>query len=262
MSGFKSSWHFAIFCLEWRIIILEIWMSKLSQHNPLIRQYIQQTGLDTVWQLDDHEIEREVQWLEHFLDEAVRPEVRWAYLVPELGEGGACSLFGQLADQPYDLTAILGGQKPETEQALQLLQLFCQAFETRTGMEWFGIYQARSNREQQTVLVKLAYYGAPSRAEFPLTPEFARMSNNSTVGLTGKARVINDIPEYLAQGGDYYTCDPKVLAEACLPLFDQSGRIVGIIDAEAFQKDVFNPAALALLIAICLMVPAYLPAAD
>ena len=237
-------------------------MSKLTQLNPLIRHYIQHTGLDSVWQLNDYEIEREVLWLEHFLDGTVQPEVRWSYLVPELGEGGACSLFGQLAEQPYDLAATLGGKSPETERALQRLQVFCQAFEARTGMEWFGIYQARTNQEQQPVLVKLAYYGAPSRAEFPLTPEFARMSNNSTVGLTGKARVINDIPQYLAQGGDYYTCDPKVLAEACLPLFDQSGRIVGIIDAEAFQKDVFNPAALALLIAICLMVPAYLPAAD
>ena len=35
-----------------------------------------------------------------------------------------------------------------------------------------------------------AYVGAPSRAEFPLTEEFARTSNNSTVGLSGKARAL------------------------------------------------------------------------
>jgi L-methionine (R)-S-oxide reductase len=228
----------------------------------LIKSYLHQSGLSEWAELNQLEIEREIQWLEHYLDEQPAAEVQWQYLVPELGEGGACSLFGQLAETPYDLTPILGGNTTGNERALQQLQRFCLAFQQRTGMEWFGIYQARLNAEQQPVLVKLSYYGAPSRAEFPLSAEFARYSNNSSVGLTGKARVINDIPQYLAQGGDYYTCDPKVQAEACLPLFDQSGKIAGIIDAEAFQQNVFNPANLVLLVAICLMVPAFLPAAD
>lgn len=228
----------------------------------LIASYIERSGLREWAELDYLEIEREIQWLEHVLDEQPAAEVQWQYLVPELGEGGACSLFGQLADEPYDLSQILGGRTAGNKQALQQLQRFCHAFQQRTGMEWFGIYQARVNAEQQPVLVKLVYYGAASRAEFPLSAEFARYSNNSSVGLTGKARVINDIPQYLARGGDYYTCDPKVQAEACLPLFDQSGKIVGIIDAEAFQQNVFHPASLALLVAICLMVPAFLPVAD
>ena len=228
----------------------------------LIESYLQRSGL-TEWDNLNHlEIKREIQWLEHYLDQQPAAEVQWQYLVPELGEGGACSLFGQLADAPYDLAATLGGRTLHHEKALQQLQCFCQAFQQRTGMEWFGIYQARVNKAQQPVLVKLAYYGAPSRAEFPLSKDFSRYSNNSTVGLTGIARVINDIPQYLARGGDYYTCDPKVQAEACLPLFDQSGKIVGIIDAEAFQQNVFHPASLALLVAICLMVPAFLPVAD
>ena len=75
------------------------------------------------------------------------------------------------------------------------------------------------------MLVKLSYFGAPSRAEFPLTDEFAAISNNSTVGLSGKARIINDVPAYLTKGGEYYTCDPKVLAEACIPLFDAQGQV-------------------------------------
>lgn len=237
----------------------------------LVDHYLQQSGL-AEWaqlhqmELNHTEIEREVQWLEHYLDDCsttkTQQVAQWQYVVPELGEGGACSLFGQLADAPYDLSLILGGKTAKNEQTLQQLQCFGQAFQQRTGMEWFGIYQARVNTEQQPVLVKLAYYGAPSRAEFPLSAEFARHSNNSSVGLTGKARVINDILAYLARGGDYYSCDPKVQAEACLPLFDQSGKIVGIIDAEAFQQNVFNPASLVLLVAICLMVPAFLPAAD
>ncbi|MEE2022662.1 histidine kinase [Alkalimonas sp. MEB004] len=237
-------------------------MSKMFGGSGVVAQYLLQSGLAETFEIHELEIQREILWLEHYLDESALPEACWQYLIPELGEGGACSLFGQLADEPYDLSLILNGRTAQNEQRLSQLQLFCQAFEARTGMEWFGIYQARKNPEGQPVLVKLAYYGAPSRPEFPLTAEFARMSNNSTVGITGLGRVINDIPEYLARGGDYYTCDPKVQAEACLPLFDHSGRIVGIIDAEAFQKNVFNPAVLALLVAVCLMVPAYLPAAD
>ena len=127
-------------------------------------------------------------------------------------------------------------------------------------MAWFGIYQARQNPAGEAVLVKLSYFGAPSRAEFPLTAEFAAISNNSTVGLSGKARVINSVASYLQQGGEYYTCDPKVQAEACLPLYAQSGRILGIVDAEDFQPEVFNPQALALLVAVCLTIPDYLPA--
>ncbi|MDP5206517.1 histidine kinase, partial [Alishewanella sp. SMS9] len=128
------------------------------------------------------------------------------------------------------------------------------------GLAWFGIYQARANLEQEMVLVKLSYFGAASRAEFPLNTEFAKISNNSTVGLTGQARVINDVAAYLQQGGEYYTCDPKVKAEACLPLFAQSGKIVGIIDAEDLKQQVFTAEALALLVAVCLSIPECLPA--
>lgn len=228
----------------------------------LIKSYLQRSGLAEWTELNDLAIEREIIWLKHYSAQQPEVDVQWQYLVPELGEGGACSLFGQLADIPYDLAASLGGQTLSTKKALQQLSCLCRAFQERTGMEWFGIYQARINASQQPVLVKLAYYGAPSRAEFPLSEAFSQYSNNSTVGLTGIARVINDIPEYLARGGDYYTCDPKVQAEACLPLFDQSGKIVGIIDAEAFQQHVFHPVTLVLLVAICLMVPSILPVAD
>ncbi|MBZ9612074.1 GAF domain-containing protein [Rheinheimera maricola] len=187
------------------------------------------------------------------------PEVQWQYKVPELGEGGACSLFGHLADEPYDLTAILGGKNAENQRLLAQLSNIAAFYREHSGLDWFGIYQARANINAEPVLVKLAYYGAASRAEFPLNSEFAKISNNSTVGLSGKAKVINDVAAYLGTGGEYYTCDPKVQAEACLPLFDQSGKIVGIVDAEDFNKNVFTADALALLVAVCLTIPAYLP---
>jgi len=197
-----------------------------------------------------------VKQFQLYLQSTAAPEVQWSYPVPELGEGGACSLFGQLADAPYDLTDVLGGKTPANQHLLQQMNSITAFYQSHSKSDWFGIYQRRLNPQGETVLVKLSYFGAPSRAEFPLTTEFAAISNNSTVGLSGKARIINDVPAYLQQGGEYYTCDPKVLAEACIPLYDEAGQVVGIIDSEAFQKDLFVADELALLIATAVVVPA------
>ena len=231
----------------------------MSEFTLSIADYLHRSGLAEQFADLSAGIAKQRQALNAFLAEAQTPSVQWQYQVPELGEGGACSLFGQLADEPYDLRPILGGTAAETEHALAQLTNIVRYYQQHSGLDWFGIYQARPNAAGEQVLVKLAYYGAPSRAEFPLNSEFAKISNNSTVGLSGKARVINDVASYLGQGGEYYTCDPKVQAEACLPLFDQSGKITGIVDAEDFNKNVFTADAMALLIAVCLTVPAYLP---
>lgn len=229
-----------------------------------VPDYVERAGIkaylgDTSLVAFTEKVQQRQAELQAFLTSAAVPAVQWQYKVPELGEGGACSLFGQLADEPYDLTAILGGQNAANQHALARLSLISAFYREHSALDWFGIYQARTNLSGEPVLVKLAYYGAPSRAEFPLNSEFAKISNNSTVGLSGKAKVINDVAAYLGKGGEYYTCDPKVQAEACLPLFDQSGKIAGIIDAEDFNKNVFTADALALLVAVCLTVPAYLP---
>lgn len=176
--------------------------------------------------------------------------VQWQFNVPELGEGGACSLFGILADEPYDLTAILGGVTAQSQLLLAKATAVVQYYRQHSQSHWFGVYQARVNPQGERVLVKLAYFGAESRAEFPLTAEFAQISNNSAVGLSGRGRVINDVEAYVASGGEYYTCDPKVQAEACLPVFDEQGEVVGIIDSEAFAKEFFSGQELALLLAV------------
>lgn len=224
-----------------------------------INLYLEQTGLAALLQGQDAAIAQAVAELKTQLTTAATPAVTWAYQVPELGEGGACSLFGQLADEPYDLAATLG-QSSVTETALSQLTAVVQHYQQSNESDWFGIYQKRQNPQGETVLVKLAYFGAASRAEFPLTAEFAQISNNSTVGLTGKAKVINDVTAYLTAGGEYYTCDPKVLSEACLPLFNAQGELAGIIDAEAFKRQAYHTEALIRLVAICLVLPELLPA--
>jgi putative methionine-R-sulfoxide reductase with GAF domain len=224
-----------------------------------INLYLEQSGLSALLQGQETAIEQAVAALKTQLAAVAAPTVTWSYQVPELGEGGACSLFGQLADEPYDLAATLG-QSEATAAALSQLTAVVQNYQQSNDSDWFGIYQKRQNPEGETVLVKLAYFGAASRAEFPLTAEFAQISNNSTVGLTGKAKVINDVTAYLTAGGEYYTCDPKVLSEACLPLFNSKGELAGIIDAEAFKRQAYHTDALVRLVAICLVLPDLLPA--
>jgi len=182
--------------------------------------------------------------------EQARPAIQWQYQVPELGEGGACSLFGQLAAEPYDLELTLGGKTEINQTLLRQVTALVDFYRQHSSSDWFGIYQQRQNREGQSVLVKLAYYGAASRPEFPLTPEFAAMSNNSSVGMSGKGRVINSVGKYRSAGGEYYTCDPKVNAEACLPILDSEGRVLGIVDSETFLENTYTGSELALLVAV------------
>lgn len=112
-----------------------------------------------------------------------------------------------------------------------------------------GVYKKISPAQGPSVLVKLAYRGAPSRAEFPLTEEFATHSNNSRVGLTGAPRLIQSVAAHVASGGEYYTCDPSVCAEACLPLLGPAAAVVGIVDVETAKPDFFHGDALAVTLA-------------
>ncbi|MCJ8269541.1 MAG: histidine kinase [Psychrosphaera sp.] len=190
--------------------------------------------------------------------ESVKPDHElFEYPVPELGEGGSCSLFNEVADEPFDLTSILGKPNPFTRSALQSLHNVVAYVVEKTKLNWFGIYQTikgceQSNKDQR--LVKLAYDGAISRSEYPLNEQYAQISNNVQVGMTGQTKLINNVTEYVEQGGAYYTCDPKVKSEACLPIFDKQQNVIGIIDAEAFNTDFFDHRSLALLIASCVVI--------
>jgi putative methionine-R-sulfoxide reductase with GAF domain len=109
------------------------------------------------------------------------------------------------------------------------------------------------------VLVKLSYVGRPSRAEFPLTHEFAEKSTNSTVGLTGRATVIEDVSRHVEAGGGFYVCDDGVQSEACVPILDEAREVAGIVDVEAKPKGFFGADRLAVIAAFALVTPAVLP---
>jgi len=189
----------------------------------------------------------------------VDPGSLYTYRVPMLTADGACSVVDDLAPVPYDLTAILGGRSEQTTRRLALLERLVERATETTGAEWIGIYQRRKNPAGVPVLVKVAYVGRPSRAEFPLTREFAERSTNSTVGLTGRATVIDDVSKHVEAGGGFYVCDEGVQSEACVPILDGARNVVGIVDAEAKPKGFFGAERLAVVAALALVAPAVLP---
>ena len=185
-----------------------------------------------------------------------KPTHTYQYQVPVLGEGGTCSLFGELDPIPFDLEQEL------TVPQLQLVpevQKLVDWVQQHTKVDWFGVYLARENNKQEKVLTKLAYFGAPSRAEFPLTAQFAQISNNTAVGISGEKRTINDVEQYMKDGGEYYTCDPKVKSELCWPIttsksidtVEHTNSILGIIDAECFFVNSFDIQTQQIFDAVC-----------
>ena len=187
------------------------------------------------------------------------PGSLYAYPIPLLGEDGTCSVLDELAPVPYDLTAILGGRSEQTTRRLALLERLVERAQETTGSDWVGVYQRRANPAGTPVLVKLAYVGRPSRAEFPLTAAFAEGSTNSTVGLTGRALVIDDVAKHVEAGGGFYVCDEEVQSEACLPLLDDRREVVGVLDAEAKAKSFYGAPRLATLAALAIVASAVLP---
>ncbi|MCB0358921.1 MAG: hypothetical protein KDD44_04780 [Bdellovibrionales bacterium] len=167
-----------------------------------------------------------------------------SYPVPAMTADGCSRLDGSLEEAPFDLGAVLGldgDPAAPAAQALVQLDSLVDRVARDLALDWLGIYQRRE-RPGGAALVKLVYRGIPSRAEFPLTKEFARRSNNSSVGLSGNAVIINDIEQYLWEsGGPYYQCDSKVLSEACLPIFSaDSEAVIGIVDAESWNRQAFT----------------------
>jgi putative methionine-R-sulfoxide reductase with GAF domain len=226
-----------------------------------IRTYLRSAGLESLVGREEH-VERAIRDLMEAMTEKVAisdPASLYTYQVPMLTEDGTCSIVDQLAPVPYDLAAILGGRSEQATRRLALLERLVERTQETTGSAWVGVYQRRTNSAGIPVLVKLAYVGRPSRAEFPLTREFAGKSTNSTVGLTGRATVIDDVGKYVEAGGGFYVCDDGIQAEACVPIIDASREVAGIVDAEAKQRGFFGAERLAVIAALAIVAQAALP---
>lgn len=177
------------------------------------------------------------------------------YDTPKLGPGGSCSISKEKEDLPYNLALTLGldlefSKLRESTEAIRIWKLYqvVQKVMKEIKPDWFGIYRKIKKKNGEEVLVKEAYSGNFSRAEFPLTGDFAKQSNNSTVGLTGKVRHFSDLTSY---NGPYYECDNQVQSEYCGPILDKNGKVIGIVDAESFKKNFFTSENILQLTKVC-----------
>lgn len=214
----------------------------------MFEQYLKQIGLEYL--INDLETLRlrsgQETDLNNFVKEVFEKEVPefseeeikdlYAYDIPKLSADGSCSILEEKNETPYDLSKIFGRSPSFTNYLWRLKQIVKNLY-ALTNVDWLGVYKKSLNTKNEPVLVKLSYLGLFSRAEFPLTKEFAKKSNNSTVGLSGIAKVIQDVS---ANQGPYYKCDGKVQSEFCLPILNEDNKVTGIIDAEAFPKEFFS----------------------
>lgn len=233
----------------------------MSESQERVASYLRRAGLESLTGREA-DVERAVRDLMDAMGEKVAigdASSLYTYSVPMLTEDGACSIVDELAPVPYDLTAILGGRSDQTTRRLALLERLVERVQETTGADWVGVYQRRANAAGEPVLVKVSYVGRPSRAEFPLTTEFAQRSTNSTVGLTGRSTVIDDVSKHVESGGGFYVCDDGVQSEACVPILDAAHQVIGIVDVEAKPKGFFGGERLAVVAALALVAPAVLP---
>jgi putative methionine-R-sulfoxide reductase with GAF domain len=233
----------------------------VSESRARITEYLRSAGLESLVGREA-DVERAVRDFLEAMGEKVEvgdPGSLYSYLVPMMTEDGACSIVDEMAPVPYDLGAILGGRSEQTSRRLALLERLVERAQETSGADWIGVYQRRVNPAGVPVLVKVAYVGRPSRAEFPLTQEFAQRSTNSTVGLTGRATVIDDVARHVEAGGGFYVCDDGVQSEACLPILDRERGIAGIVDAEAKPRGFFGAERLTVIAALAIAAAAALP---
>ena len=233
----------------------------MSDSRARITDYLRSAGLESLVGREAS-VERAIRDLLEAMGEKVGvgdAASLYAYRVPMMTADGTCSAVDEMAPVPYDLGAILGGRTEQTTRRLALLERLVERAQETTGADWVGVYQRRVNSAGMDVLVKVAYQGRPSRAEFPLTSEFAQRSTNSTVGLTGRATVIDDVAKHVEAGGGFYVCDDGVQSEACVPILGPDRAVAGIVDAEASPKGFFGAERLAVIAALAIAARATLP---
>ena len=223
------------------------------------RAFLSQVKLD----VDAGAVREAQQQLWAVLDEAKKSSLPatpsaldklYLFKVPKLSPDGSCSLHEEFDPTPYDLSRTLGGRSPTTSFTLLTLRALVEAAHASTGAAWLGLYQVRGDR-----LVKLAYCGEPSRAEFPLTADFEARSTNVRVTRSGVASHLADVAAHREAGGAYYECDPQVRSELCVPVLDAAGKVTGLVDAEARALAHFNAQRAAMVAALALEAAAHLP---
>jgi putative methionine-R-sulfoxide reductase with GAF domain len=170
------------------------------------------------------------------------------YRVPKLGneEDGTCGVG--LEKEPFEILEVLvnGLETPRSKEKelfrLQRLKRVLAALKEASTADWIGVYEntLEPKKKEFEQLLKLTYLGAPSRAYFPLTEDFAKNSNNSTSCLRKQCIVIHDVGRATSSSTPYYVCDGRVQSEVCAPILTSDGTCIGLIDCESFKSENFT----------------------
>ncbi len=224
----------------------------------MFKNYLKNIGLENlVKKLNQIELNN---YLDEVLSEKAKTDFSendienlYSYKVPKISENGSCSTSKEAEKEKHNLCnnykidfdyEELSNSKTTTR--LWILKKLNEKVKSDIECAWLGIY--RKIEDKPEYLLKESYFGEFSRAEFPLTKEFAETSNNSTVGLNGKAIIVNNVEDY---DGPYYQCDAKVNSEFCCPIIDSNNKIIGIIDAEDFKKEFFTDKKILQIAKVC-----------
>lgn len=188
--------------------------------------------------------------LSHYLA-AQQLEAPHQYRVPRVEDGLTCGVG--MVQNPFELRWAVELQEEAHLTRLNRLYTALHWVKEKTCLDWVGLYQKIDQPQIPTYidddygheagspsLVKICYWGAPSRALFPLSPGFARRSNNSRCFLEQQPVLAQDIEQLKRDGAPYYECDPEVSSEICIPI-SWRGLDVGLFDGEARVSQFFNP---------------------
>eukprot|EP01089_Gocevia_fonbrunei_P022543 TRINITY_DN9152_c0_g1_i1.p1 TRINITY_DN9152_c0_g1~~TRINITY_DN9152_c0_g1_i1.p1 ORF type:complete len:221 (-),score=28.11 TRINITY_DN9152_c0_g1_i1:61-723(-) len=176
----------------------------------------------------------------------------YKFRIPQLSTDGTCSLKTELDPEPFNLNNVynpdaqysfdLLKSHPNTKRLLILKNIVQILHKALDNVNWLGLYR-KVTYDQIPNLLKESYVGSESRPLFPLTDDFAELSNNSWVAMNGQVKLIQDIKEY---AGPYYECNQLVQSEYCAPIF-YNNEVIGIIDVEAHQPNFFTQERLDIL---------------
>lgn len=174
-----------------------------------------------------------------------------SYPVPIVSDDGTCSLHAEFQKEPFVVNRFL----PQSTMSLyKYYDFVVSELANVTESDWAGLYLRVSNqswdsrllneldtlsKNSESLLIKVAYRGKPSRAIFPIHKDFVAKSNNVNALWNNKIILIKDVKQHAAQGGSYYQCDPVVQSELCIPVTWEN-KVIGLIDLEGFHKDQFS----------------------
>lgn len=130
-------------------------------------------------------------------------------------------------DRPYDQIAEqVSAAGDRTARMRTLIDLLWKKL-SPLGVSWIGFYL--HERDDELVL-------GPSRNK----PACSPIGMHGACGQafrSGKPLVVRDVRSL---GEGYVACDPRDLSEVVIPVFDETGRPWGVLDADSFDTAAFD----------------------